>query len=144
RQAAAEPGEPPPAALDAHRRQPLVPQQGGQWSPWGDDRGEIHTDEQRAEPQRGVGERRDAEIGGQIVDRVRAEGTDDRDPQQVEHPLTLTETGTEDRVIALHVDRLDDDEQARRDPDRPPRNEPEGENAAPADGEDREQYEGRD
>src|SRR5699024_2129919 len=124
RQAEAEQGEPPPGDLDAHRCQPLVPQQGGQRSPRGDDRGEIHTDEQRAEPQRGVGERREAEIGGQVVDRVRAEGTDDRDPQQVEHPLALSETGSEDRVIALDVDRLDDDEQARRDPDRPPRNEP--------------------
>src|SRR5699024_10964242 len=124
RQAEAEQREPPPRDLDAHRCTPLVPQQGGQWSPRGDERSESRADEQSAEPQRGVRERREAEIGGLVVGRVRAEGADDRYPQQVEHALALSETGTEDGVIALDVDRLGDDEQARRDPGRSPRNEP--------------------
>ena len=68
----------PPWRVDADPAQPLVPEDGRKGRPRRDERAGVDADEQRCQSRGGVADRFEGEVGGQVVDRVRAECADAR------------------------------------------------------------------
>ncbi len=114
-------GEAAPADLDPERRHAMVPEERRERGPRRDERTEVHADQQGHQGDRVPCRGFEHEVGGEVVDRVRAHGPERGEPEQVAGRVAVRGRRGQEVEQPLCVRGLDQHEQRRGERERLPR-----------------------